>query len=381
MKRSLPGKLFYLTMALGCVAWSSCRKDPVFSSVVKEGPAPVAGFSYLADPADPLQISFTNTSTEGTSFFWEFGDGTTSTDQAPKHTYAASARYQVTLKTKSAAGYASDTTLEVIAAAPAKAAFTTVMSGPYVTFTNTSSGVESVAWDYGDGSEVSTGLNPTHLYPASGTYPVTLTVYGIAGDTVIKVQQLAVTTELISGGNFEVADKPYWKEWSQQAGIPPVFGYTAGHPADGSGGCLQFPSFQAPSGGSVNELIYQPVYVVAGKTYQFSAEVKVPAGGSQCYLQFYLSTDPNNWVENNGQPFTNLFISLNAWHGWGTTNNTAAVDAEITQVSTYGPYAATGGVYTATTTGTLYLGLQVGSWEGYSNGDCLVDDVSFKQLP
>jgi PKD repeat protein len=359
----------------------SCRRDAGFPSVVVDGPAPTADFSYAADPSDALHITFTNLSKEATSYYWQFGDGVSSTDASPSHTYAASARYQVTLTTRSAAGYARDTTLEVVAAAPATASFSSIASGPYVTFTNTSAGAESVVWEFGDGTDTSHALNPSHLYPAAGSYTVKLTVYGIAGDTVIRQQALDVTTELLSGGACESGDKSYWKEWSQQTGIPPVFGYTGDTPAGGSGGCLAFPSFTAPAGGSVNELIYQPVYVIQGKKYRFSALVKVPGGGSQCYLQFYLSTDPNNWVENNGQPFTNLFVSLNAWHGWGTTNNTADVNGEIVGVSTYGPYAATGGVYTATATGTLYLGLQVGSWEGYSNGMFLVDDIRFEQLP
>jgi hypothetical protein len=46
----------------------------------------------------------------------------------------------------------------------------------------------------------------------------------------------------------------------------------------------------------------------------------------------------------------------------------------------YGPYAADG-VYTATTTGWMYLGIQAGSWEGKSGAAFLVDDVSFAQLP
>jgi PKD repeat protein len=359
----------------------SCRKDEVFPSTVAAGPKPSAAFSYTAAPANALAITFKDGSSGGQSWYWQFGDGTTSTEESPAQTYAASARYQVKLTVRSAAGYSADTTMEVIAAAPATATFTTAMSGPYVTFTNTSSGAESSSWDFGDGSPAADTASAAHLYAGAGDYTVKLTVYGIAGDTVVTTRTITVTDELLSGGGCEAGDAPYWKEWSQQTGIAPVFGYTADKPAGGSGGCLEFPSFTAPSGGSVNELIYQPVYVVAGRTYQFSAQVKVPGGGSQCYLQFYLSTDPNTWVENNGQPFTNLFMSLNAWHGWGSTNNTASVDGAINTISTYGPYAASGGLYTATSTGTLYLGLQVGSWEGYSNGNFLVDDVSFRQLP
>lgn len=380
MKRLLLKFLFYFSMVVTLMT-AACRKDQVFSSVVADGPKPSAGFSYVSDPVNPLDITFTNHSGDGASYLWQFGDGTTSTDESPKHTYTASARYQVTLTTRSAAGYSKDTSMLVVAAAPATADFSLVMSGPYVSFTNTSSGVESAAWNFGDQTPTTDTLSPSHLYATADDYTVTLTIYGIAGDTVIRTKEITVSNELISGGGFEAADRAYWKEWSQQKDLPPVFGYTTDKPLGGTGACLEFPAFSAPSGGSLNELIYQPVFVVAGKRYQFSAQVKVPGGGSQCYLQFYLSTDPNNWVENNGQPFTNLFLSLNAWHGWGTTNNTAVVDGAITQISTYGPYAATGGLYTATATGILYLGLQVGSWEGYSNGYFLVDDVSFKQLP
>ena len=43
----------------------------------------------------------------------------------------------------------------------------------------------------------------------------------------------------------------------------------------------------------------------------------------------------------------------------------------------YGLGASTGGIYTATETGKLYIGIQVGTWSGYSNGDILVDEVKF----
>ncbi|MGH2612275.1 MAG: hypothetical protein ACRDFB_04420, partial [Rhabdochlamydiaceae bacterium] len=92
------------------------------------------------------------------------------------------------------------------------------------------------------------------------------------------------------------------------------------------------------------------VYVQAGKKYQFSAQVNLPAGGTQCYMQFYLSNDPNIWVENNGQPFTNLFMSLNTWHGWPNNSGegpTVALTGELTQLvhsyGNYGPYASMNG--------------------------------------
>lgn len=54
----------------------------------------VAGFK--AEVAGKT-ATFTNTSFEGTSYFWNFGDGATSTETSPSHTYAAGGIYTVTL--------------------------------------------------------------------------------------------------------------------------------------------------------------------------------------------------------------------------------------------------------------------------------------------
>ena len=57
--------------------------------------------SFVASPADgpsPLTVQFTNNTT-GTvsSWFWDFGDGTTSTEHSPVHTYTQPGHYAVTL--------------------------------------------------------------------------------------------------------------------------------------------------------------------------------------------------------------------------------------------------------------------------------------------
>ena len=46
----------------------------------------------------PLTVQFRDASTlSPTAWFWEFGDGTTSTEQNPTHTYAAAGIYTVNL--------------------------------------------------------------------------------------------------------------------------------------------------------------------------------------------------------------------------------------------------------------------------------------------
>src|ERR1035437_4024671 len=55
---------------------------------------PQASFTYSVNG---LSIQFTNTSINGVTYFWNFGDTNTSTQQNPQHTYSAAGTYPVTL--------------------------------------------------------------------------------------------------------------------------------------------------------------------------------------------------------------------------------------------------------------------------------------------
>ncbi|HFC01086.1 MAG TPA: PKD domain-containing protein [Phaeodactylibacter sp.] len=50
-------------------------------------------------------------------------------------------------------------------------------AGTPISFSNESTGATSYLWDFGDGSS-STAENPTHVYEATGTFRVKLTVIG-----------------------------------------------------------------------------------------------------------------------------------------------------------------------------------------------------------
>lgn len=55
----------------------------------------------ISDGPSPLQVKFTNTSTNATSYLWDFGDGTTSTDKDPIHIFtnpSLTSDIQVTVK-------------------------------------------------------------------------------------------------------------------------------------------------------------------------------------------------------------------------------------------------------------------------------------------
>jgi PKD repeat protein len=62
---------------------------------------PTASFTTVVDG---LRVTFTNTSTFGQTYLWEFGDGTTSTAVNPVHTYAQDGFYRVRLTATNANG-------------------------------------------------------------------------------------------------------------------------------------------------------------------------------------------------------------------------------------------------------------------------------------
>ena len=86
-------------------------------------PAPVASFTASSTAGQaPLPVRFTDTSPGGpTAWAWDFGDGTTSTDRNPAHTYAQPGNYTVTLTVTNATATSAPASASVVvtAAAPA----------------------------------------------------------------------------------------------------------------------------------------------------------------------------------------------------------------------------------------------------------------------
>ena len=77
-----------LAMALVTI---SCSEDEPIAP-------PTASFSFEVDAANPLSVTFTNTTEEGETFAWDFGDDAgTSAEESPTYTYAAGGTYTVTL--------------------------------------------------------------------------------------------------------------------------------------------------------------------------------------------------------------------------------------------------------------------------------------------
>ncbi|NET32073.1 MAG: PKD domain-containing protein [Cyanothece sp. SIO1E1] len=59
---------------------------------------PIANFTIQGETTAPSKISFENMSEKADSFYWDFGDGNTSSDSSPVHRYRTSGNYVVSLK-------------------------------------------------------------------------------------------------------------------------------------------------------------------------------------------------------------------------------------------------------------------------------------------
>ncbi|GAB5524861.1 MAG: hypothetical protein Roseis2KO_27330 [Roseivirga sp.] len=91
----------YATILLLLLAISSCGDDDTPEVI----DPPFASYTFEVDETNTLMVSFTNTSIDGDSFLWNFGDGTgTSTEENPTYTYTASGTYSVTLTVTNGGG-------------------------------------------------------------------------------------------------------------------------------------------------------------------------------------------------------------------------------------------------------------------------------------
>ncbi len=170
---------------------------------------PSAGFTVEQSEVDFLEYTFTNSSTGGVSFEWDFGDGNTSIEESPIHTYATAGMYDVTLTATNDVNLTADLTRSINILSPVSAAFTSMVdAGDYRTFSfmDASEGAETLLWEFGDGFQF-TGMNPTHTYDEDGIYTVVLTATSITGNISSATEELVVSDGFVVqviNGNFDL---------------------------------------------------------------------------------------------------------------------------------------------------------------------------------
>lgn len=163
---------------------------------------PTANFNAnFAYGCHPRTVNFNESSAGNPSTWqWSFPGGTpaTSSERNPIVVYYEPGIYSVTLTVSNSLGtstYTATDIVTVITAPPADFTYTT--NGNEASFMNTTAGITSASWNFGDGN-TSTVLSPNHSYLESGTYIVTLTAFNACGSTT-KTDSVTVGGSAVTG--------------------------------------------------------------------------------------------------------------------------------------------------------------------------------------
>lgn len=169
------------------------------------------------------QVFFTDNSRnnevgEPDSYIWDFGDGTTSNEVNPTHTYAVTPgqyTYDVSLTVYAffGGGTSTKTTTVTLVEPSINADFTFTQNNQVVTFTNTSTNVGAEVpgtylWEFGDGTTATT-KNAVHTFPIydslTESYDVKLTVKNV-WQTTDEVTKTVTVTGLNKSGTLGVTN-------------------------------------------------------------------------------------------------------------------------------------------------------------------------------
>ncbi|MCQ0113106.1 beta strand repeat-containing protein, partial [Zhouia amylolytica] len=160
----------------------------------------------------PFTVNFTDESTiEGNDtveeWLWDFGDGNTSTEQNPTHTYESVGVYNVSLTIKMAITGLTNTNtkskfIQVVGLTPDFSSDVTTGCTPLtVSFTDNTvfyGPSSDWFWDFGDGN-TSNATSPKHTYTTVGVFDVSLTVTDIDGcsKTIIKKAYISTVETIL----------------------------------------------------------------------------------------------------------------------------------------------------------------------------------------
>ena len=193
-----------------------CTKILSKTITITTGQPPVsvtAAFSAnVTTGVAPLTVNFTDSSTASnctlSGWSWNFGDGGTSTEKNPAHTYTNPGVYTVSLTASCSGASNTVTKTAYITVTGCTASFTAAGTGNAleVLFDASASGnAVAYEWDFGDGTG-GQGVSGTHTYAAAGTYTVKLKVTGASENCVGVAQRTVIVSEnCVASAHFTAA--------------------------------------------------------------------------------------------------------------------------------------------------------------------------------
>ena len=154
-------------------ASNSCTSDSICKIISISCPYPVSGFS---SNVSGLNVTFSNSSTDSDSYYWDFGDSKTDTAQNPSHSYGTSGSYTVCLSTTNSCG--NDTLCKTVTVCNITSTFTVSDSNACagvtdVVFQYTGTGGINYQW-FDNGTSFSTSAKANKVFSTTGNHSIML---------------------------------------------------------------------------------------------------------------------------------------------------------------------------------------------------------------
>ncbi len=187
-------------------------------------PGDCEAFYYYYQGNEPNTVNFFDESTgDPSSWEWEFGDGITSSEQNPIHTYSTPGEYIVSLSIIADSGnctsyfedlvYVYNDTIwpedceSMFFSYPDQNNLLTIIFSDMSIVGGDPSGIpDTWYWDFGDGNS-STEQNPIHTYSEEGDYDVCLTITSQIGDIYCESTECQI---IRVGSWFNECEAAFW---------------------------------------------------------------------------------------------------------------------------------------------------------------------------
>ena len=189
---------------------------PVNANAIIDSSIVPGGYSYLLSTAasfysTQFQSSYNKVAS---SYLWNFGDGATSSNANPFHIYKKAGKYKVSLTVNGTSSCVNSVNSFQNIGYLGNGFITSIhvdsVMGKSLTFSAVNlqgSGSYSYLWDFGDGTNASTNINPTHNYQFIGSYPVSLRIIDVVNNDTAYAKYNAVTQNDISScaANYSIS--------------------------------------------------------------------------------------------------------------------------------------------------------------------------------
>lgn len=181
-----------------------CNSPDTISKTLRVSANVKASFKTPASGCAPYDAVFENTSQGGAQFTWNFGDGGTSTDQNPTHTYLQPGTFVVRLTAvdSNTCNIIDSTSFTITVYGMPTSDFVASPQPPVtntpITFTNLASAdAVQFKWLFGDGDSLITASRSPlqHDYNLTGTYNACLVAYNAAGCPAQACHQVTTLVE------------------------------------------------------------------------------------------------------------------------------------------------------------------------------------------